>query len=170
MALRKAMTNEAVMTKSEAIGHKIKALKAVAEAEVIFAYAPFNHEVIPPSFEEEGCLLALPQVVGEGEMVFRRIDHNTAYEVSPYGIEEPINGEVLMPTEASVILVPGIAFDPKGNRIGYGGGFYDRYLAVHQKAMKIGLCFEHQIATEGIPTEAGDMPMDIIITEKGLYK
>lgn len=170
LALRKAMTREAVMIKSKAIGHKIKVLKAVTEAKVVFAYAPFNNEVILPSFEEGGWTLALPQVVGEGEMVFRRIDRKTVYEVSHYGIEEPINGEILVPTKASVILVPGTVFDPTGNRIGYGGGFYDRYLVKHQKGMKIGLCYEHQIATEGIPVEAGDIPMDIIITEKGFYK
>jgi 5-formyltetrahydrofolate cyclo-ligase len=66
------------------------------------------------------------------------------------------------------VLVPGVAFDKRGYRVGYGGGYYDRFFNKLEKSViKIGLCYEMQILTE-VPTDNYDIPIDYIITEKGL--
>ncbi|HVV66803.1 MAG TPA: 5-formyltetrahydrofolate cyclo-ligase [Candidatus Saccharimonadales bacterium] len=68
-----------------------------------------------------------------------------------------------------IIIVPMLGFDPQSlHRIGYGGGYYDRLLAGHPKARKIGVCFE-QGKVKNLPTEAHDIPLDVIITEKAEY-
>jgi 5-formyltetrahydrofolate cyclo-ligase len=78
-------------------------------------------------------------------------------------------GNVSSSLKYDVIIVPTLGFDTQCNRIGYGGGFYDRFLAEQSQALKIGLCFEYgKVAT--IRTEPHDIPLDIIITERKIYK
>ena len=73
------------------------------------------------------------------------------------------------PIVPDVLLIPGLAFSSKGERLGRGKGFFDRYLENNQQALKIGLCFEEQMASF-IPREAWDKNMDLIITEKEIYQ
>lgn len=73
------------------------------------------------------------------------------------------------PAGFDVIIVPSLGFDPKSlHRIGYGGGYYDKFLATQPAARKIGICFESG-KTGGIPTEPHDIPMDMVVTEKKIY-
>lgn len=75
----------------------------------------------------------------------------------------------LAPEQFEVIIVPMLGFDRELNRIGYGGGYYDKFLATQPKAKKIGVCFELGIV-EQIPAESHDVPLDMVITERTLYK
>ena len=92
-----------------------------------------------------------------------------ALEINKYGIPEPISEVVKFP---NILLVPLVAFDKDRNRIGYGGGFYDRYIkkiSKIKKCLTIGLAFSHQKVNK-IQTENFDMKLDLIFTEKFIQK
>ena len=85
-----------------------------------------------------------------------------------YGIEEPaVQSDEK--TTIDCIIVPGIVFSKSGNRIGFGCGYYDKFLNSHKQCFKIGLCYEFQLYEE-IPTESFDVPMDIIVTENRIIE
>ena len=81
-----------------------------------------------------------------------------------FGIPEPEDGEIVTWEEAFMVM-PGVAFDPMNHRVGYGGGFYDRFLEKHPKVLKAALAFECQIMPE-VPYEATDIFPDWVVTEK----
>ncbi len=96
------------------------------------------------------------------------LQENTEIRISNYGIPEPVNGIEVSPSQLEVVFVPLLAFDTKGNRIGYGKGFYDRFLAqCPEKCLKIGLSFFE--AEEKIIHEFMDFPLDYCITTKNVY-
>ncbi|WP_245872069.1 5-formyltetrahydrofolate cyclo-ligase [Dysgonomonas massiliensis] len=105
----------------------------------------------------------LPVVVGN-EMVFRRYEGTQALIVSDYGIEEPLGADFTDFDSVDLIVVPGLAFDKDGHRLGRGKGFYDRFLPKVSKAVKIGVCFDFQLV-ESVPLSAEDIDMDIIISD-----
>lgn len=84
-----------------------------------------------------------------------------------YGIREPISEELTNTSEITAAIIPGIGFDLSGRRIGFGMGYYDRFLQ-NFKGLKIGVCYEFQLVDK-IPTEITDIPMDIIVTEMNCY-
>lgn len=84
-------------------------------------------------------------------------------EISSYGIEEPVGEAFTDYTSIDLIIVPGVAFDCKGNRLGRGKGFYDRLLPQISSAYKVGICFPYQLVKE-VPAEVFDIRMDEIIT------
>lgn len=88
-------------------------------------------------------------------------------ELGAFHIEEPVGDNSIDPQEIEMIIVPGIAYDKKGNRIGRGKGFYDRLLA-NTRATKIGVGYEFQIIEE-VPTESHDVRMDIVISPSGCH-
>lgn len=90
------------------------------------------------------------------------------FDISEYGIREPI-GEVedRVCKDIEVVIVPGMAFDHKGARLGRGKGFYDRFLNAHPSTVKVGYAFDCQILPE-IPTEEHDIKMDYVISASGL--
>ncbi|MBU6474622.1 MAG: 5-formyltetrahydrofolate cyclo-ligase [Alphaproteobacteria bacterium] len=119
---------------------------------------------------EHAC--ALPHVAGDGApLLFRRWDENVKMTTGKYGLQEPAAGdEAVMP---DVLLVPVLAFDANGYRLGYGGGFYDRTIArlKKQKPVRaIGLAYEMQHYKDGLPRDGNDIRMDAVITEGNIYK
>ena len=84
-----------------------------------------------------------------------------------FGVREPKGGAVCVPKEGDLLLVPGLLFDGKKNRLGYGGGYYDTYFAKHKEGKRIGLAFAAQRFAEELPTEETDVPLDAVITENG---
>ena len=76
-----------------------------------------------------GKQVAVPKVVSREEMLFYQLEPTTKLEESAFGIKEPVNSAILEKTQLQLVLVPGVAFQREGQRVGYGGGFYDRYLA-----------------------------------------
>ena len=97
------------------------------------------------------------------------VEHNTYFVKTRFGMEEPESGYVVSPGSIDIILLPLITFDPKGHRLGYGGGFYDRYLEDCRKATKIGLSYFEP--TEEIPEiHEYDITMDYCVTPEKVYK
>jgi 5-formyltetrahydrofolate cyclo-ligase len=108
----------------------------------------------------------VPRLV-EGRMEHVRIDRETQFRTNALGIPEPMSGEVLGPGVAvDAVLTPLLAFDERGHRVGYGGGFYDRFLAGQPRALKVGLAYEACLVREGIMTEAHDVRLDVVVTER----
>lgn len=89
------------------------------------------------------------------------------FELHPWGIKEPKEGELVDSEKIQGILVPGLGFNHKGQRLGKGKGFYDRYLK-NYKGIKVGACFEFQYTNEDFPVDAWDICMDSVLTENGL--
>ena len=111
-----------------------------------------------------GKSVSLPYIAGEGEMIAVNFNYDTALKSNVYGIPEPVLTNDSETDEPDVVIVPGIAFDINLNRIGFGGGYYDRFLR-NKNAVKIGACFDCQLV-ERIDADPHDIRMDIIVTEK----
>ena len=99
-----------------------------------------------------------------GEMRAVIIDENTQYTVGAFGIREPVSENICPIKDIDTVLIPGIAFDKKGNRMGFGKGCYDKFLEGFE-GVKIGFCYDFQIAPD-VPVEEYDIPMDYIICDK----
>jgi len=117
--------------------------------------------------------LYLPAVAGdEGGCVIeaRRFLKDAVCVKGKFGISEaPASAPVIKPEELELILVPGVMFSPAGGRIGFGRGYYDRFLASCSAAVKAGVCFEVQLEDD-FETERDDVSMDFVITEKKIYE
>jgi 5-formyltetrahydrofolate cyclo-ligase len=114
-------------------------------------------------------MVSVPVVKGE-EIFFSEIFSLSELEKSSFGLLEPKNQKIVEAKKLDLIIVPGASFDKNGNRIGYGKGYYDRFLkTISKHASTIGLCFEDNIE-ENIPTEAHDVKVDVVLTEKNTFK
>lgn len=154
-----------------ALGHLVARVATPAGA-VVSGYWPmadeFDDRPMLAHFAATGHACALPVVVARGEpLVFRRWRPGDALVTSRLGIEEP--GANAPVTEPTMLLVPLLAFDGEGNRLGYGGGFYDRSLArlrARGPVLAIGVAFAGQ-GMEEVPHGPGDQRLDWIVTENG---
>ena len=150
--------------------HVLKILKKEKiYGKIIGGYYPYNHEFdnmkILAKFEKQNYSILLPKIKKDYQMEFFKWSTKEPLMVNKYGIPEPISNEVKYP---NVLLVPLVAFDKHFNRIGYGGGFYDRYIKKIKKIKKIltiGLAYSFQ-KVKKIPTNENDIKLDYIVTEK----
>ncbi len=139
-------------------------------------YVDFRAEVETGTLLEEvlerGKRLVLPKVQPRGLLACLRVtDTKDDLVAGRHGILEPrSDGTIAVcPREIDLVVVPGVAFTRYGYRLGYGGGYYDRFLAQEAPgAVAIGLAFEVQMA-ECLPVESHDRPVDMVITESGVY-
>lgn len=180
LAKRNALSQQERCAKSVRIASKVITLEAFVQSEIILLYAPIKSEVDTQGIFLEakrlGKEIYYPRVLGE-QMEFYRIEEETEYDISTYGIREPrpeSTKEYAPEKEDRVFVVmPGAVFDRDGNRIGYGGGYYDKYLQKLERLVpagqicKAGLAYECQVIEPGrIVSEAHDVKLDYIITEK----
>jgi len=143
-----------------------------SRAEVLVLYSPVRREVdtrdVMLAALETGKKVLLP-VVAEQGLLFREITGEHDLTAGAFGIPEPV-GECpeWLPEEADCIVVPGVAFDRYGGRIGYGKGYYDRALYRSEGMGRlVGFCFDFQLVDE-IEGEPHDVALDLIITERGI--
>ena len=134
-----------------------------AKANNVFLYHALTDEVdttiLIDAAMHEGKTVLLPVIVGDDLLL--KI-HTGTTQTGSYSIQEPIGEEFTCYKEITLAIVPGMAFDKKGNRLGRGRGFYDRTLPKLAEAYKIGLCFPFQLL-ESIPSEAYDIKMDAVL-------
>tara|TARA_Y100000287_G_C14114630_1_gene301894 strand:- start:212 stop:742 length:531 start_codon:yes stop_codon:yes gene_type:complete len=130
-------------------------------------YYPYNYEVdsigVLEKFEKKNYQISLPKIEKNSQMNFFKWSLKEPLKINKYGIPEPISKKIVYP---NILLVPLLAFDKNLNRIGYGGGFYDRYLNKLKKSHKIltiGLAYSFQKVKE-IPTNKYDIKLDYVIT------
>ena len=162
---KRAMTEEEIVSRSEKLGHLFAQSEAYKAAKTIYGYLPYNQEVrTVPMLEQalkDGKRVAVPKVYGE-EMKFLYLDDLTKDEKGYAGIPEPIADGPVADDETALVLMPGLAFDPQGHRIGYGGGFYDKFLAAEPNHPTLALCYEFQMLPK-LDTEEHDIPVDTIL-------
>lgn len=170
-ASREALSVSDVAAKSERITEDVLGLASWSAANSIALYAAIGAEVRTEALfraaRQAGKTVCFPRVKPDGgELVFHRIDDWDALTPGCMGILEPAGTTDVIDHQAvDAFVVPGVAFDPRRNRLGYGGGFYDRALSRSRSdAAKIGLAFEVQIVPD-IPVESCDIPMDCVVTE-----
>jgi len=136
---------------------------------IVGGYFSFNYEasVIPilEKFKKLNYITGIPKIGKKYDMNFFVWSINDPLIINKYGIPEPITNKIIYP---DILLVPLVAYDKDRNRIGYGGGFYDRYIKKIKKIKKvltIGIAFSYQ-KVKKIPIEKNDIKLDFIITEK----
>ena len=136
---------------------------------IIGGYYPTNYEIddieILNYFFKKGSIISLPKIKKKSQMEFYKWYKNDPLLVNKYGIPEPETTNRVYP---DILFVPLVAFDKELNRLGYGGGFYDRYIqkiSKIKKVVKVGLAFSFQ-KLKTIPINKHDKKLDIIITEK----
>lgn len=160
------------------IQDRIRQFRWYQEAQIILSYVSFRSEVdtgkINQWILEDGKRLYLPRTYGDRhEMIYYRVRDLSLLQPGYQGIREPQEGEgfPLQTGEMeTLMLMPGLAFDGRGNRIGYGGGYYDRYLMQHGDRIShtVMLAFDRQRVPE-IAVEECDIRPDRIITNGGIY-
>lgn len=162
---KRAMTEEEIVSRSEALGVLFAQSEAYKTAKTIYGYLPYNQEVrTVPMLEQalkDGKKVAVPKVYGD-EMKFLYLDDLTQVAKGYAGIPEPIADEPVADDETALVLMPGLAFDPQGHRIGYGGGFYDKFLAAEPNHPTLALCYEFQMLPQ-LHTEEHDIPVDTVL-------
>ncbi len=164
---RRKLSEEERKRFSEGIVDRIVGLSAFAQARNPVLFYPFDKEPdITPLFshimERVGSLI-LPKVVGDALELYR-IKTTDSLSVGAFRILEPSEGEKVNVQEVDFILVPGVAFDKRGNRLGFGKGYYDKLLP-KIKNPKVGVCYSFQIVDE-LPTDPWDVRVDLVVTEE----
>lgn len=167
---KEKLTTDEILHYSKAVSEIFLNSKHYKNATVLYPYLAYNQEILTTFIIEQAWkdrkTVCVPKVLADGIMEFYEI--KSFDEVSPgtCGIPEPAGSAPPANFPEVLILMPGIAFDRTGNRIGYGGGFYDRYIARYEAAgthfTKISLAYPFQIFPE-IPTEKFDKKIDEII-------
>lgn len=162
---KRAMTEEEIVERSNALAEKFYNSPAYQAASTIYGYLPYNQEVrTVPMLQralDEGKRVAVPKVYGE-EMRFIYLEDLTQVSKGYAGIPEPIADAPVAEDQRALVLMPGLAFDPQGHRIGYGGGFYDRFLAKEPHHPTLALCYEFQMQAH-LDTEEFDIPVDTVL-------
>ena len=164
---KRAMDAAQVASASARLAERLFATPQYREARSLYAYLSFNQEVrTAPIIERawaDGKRVAVPRITG-GEMAFIWIDSFDSLAENRFGIPEPVGDGHVADDAHALVLMPGLAFDTSGHRVGYGGGYYDRFLAREPGHPLIALCYGFQLF-EHLDAEAHDIPADMIITE-----
>ena len=162
---KRAMTEEQIVAKSERLGQLFAASEPYKQAKTIYGYLPYNQEVRTVAMLQkaldDGKRVAVPKCYGD-EMRFIYLDDLSKVENGYCNIPEPIADEPIADDPTALVLMPGLAFDPQGHRMGYGGGFYDKFLAREPQHPTVALCYDFQML-EHLDTEDHDIPVDLVI-------
>lgn len=162
---KRAMTEEEITSRSKRLEELFLASEAYRNAKTVYGYLPYNQEVrTVPMLEQairDGKRVAVPKVYGD-TMRFIYLDDLSQVEKSEMGIPEPILDTPVAEDKTALVLMPGLAFTKQGDRMGYGGGFYDRFLTDEPEHPTLALCYDFQIV-ESLPTEEFDIPVDTVL-------
>ena len=162
---KRAMTEEEIVSRSEALGRLFIASEAYKNAKTIYGYLPYNQEVRTTAMleqaQKDGKRIAVPKILGD-TMIFVWLDDLNAVEKGYSGIPEPVDLTPVADDPTALVLMPGMAFDPEGHRCGYGGGFYDKFLASEPGHPTLALCYDFQVLPH-LETEEFDIPVDCVL-------
>lgn len=162
---KRAMTTEEIEERSRILGEKFRACDAYQKAKTVYGYLPYNQEVrTVPILRQalaDGKQVAVPKVYGD-DMKFILLPDLSRISKGYAGIPEPIDDGPVAADEEALVLMPGLVFDKMGHRIGYGGGFYDKFLSREPNHPTVALCYDFQVM-EKIETEAFDIPVDVVL-------
>ena len=162
---KRAMTPEQIEKASQCLAQQFFATSYYQQAKTLYGYLPYNQEVrtepILLQALKDGKKVAVPKVYGE-TMRFIYLEDLSGVEKGYAGIPEPIADEPVARDETALVLMPGLAFDPEGHRIGYGGGFYDKFLSAEPEHPTVALCYAFQMLPK-LETEEFDVPVDLVL-------
>jgi len=168
--LRKAAHHSLADTAPDLIAQAFLAAIPCSAGTVVAGYWPLGDEADPRplmrALAAQGVLLALPVVVAkDAPLIFRRWEWDAPLEPGPYGTAHPFDDcPELRP---DLLLVPLLAFDGQGTRLGYGGGYYDRTLSELRGVRTVGVAYAAQQVAE-LPRDAYDYPLERVVTERGV--
>lgn len=174
LAKRDGLTRDEIQTKSIRVADRLLALEAYSRAERIFTFLSFGSELDTRPIVEaalaDGKTVIVPRVNRETKALdLYEIKGYDGLVPGGYGILEPTDDHVrVSENDVDLILVPGVAFDEEGGRLGYGAGFYDKILSKTRAAL-VALCFELQVVPE-VPREPHDIPVPLILTEERVIR
>lgn len=171
---RKSLSQNECVRMSNMIFENLKSTE-VLNYKNILVYADFNNEVKTDIIinylleNERAVYLPKCDTTNETFTAVRIYKNTTNYFKNKYGITEPAESHLDLSPKTECVIVPGIAFDIHGNRIGFGCGYYDKFLKENPTVLKAALCYEFQIV-DGFEKSEYDIPMDLIITEKRIVR
>ena len=165
---RNSLLREELIEKSKKIKNTLLNLAHYKKSKTAMFFVSFNsevdtHEMIKKSLKNK--TVVVPKVANNEIEPSIILDFDNLVSSGKFGILELIEAMKIAYKNIDLILVPGIAFDLHGHRVGYGLGYYDKFLKKVPKAVKIGLCFDFQVADK-ISHEEHDVPVDLIVTEE----
>ena len=169
LGLRRNMEKSVRKDIDEKIYNNLIKLDCVRNCETFLVYVSLKDEVDTRNFITEmiaeGKTVALPKCIGS-EMQFIAVNSLDGLVKGRYGVVEPADGTEITVFSDTVCIVPALRFDKKGYRLGWGGGFYDRFLSGYN-GISVGLCYND--CCGDIPIDDHDVPTDIVLTENGIY-
>lgn len=175
---RSQLKFDEIIKKSEKIKNKLFQLEEFKDANFIFSFISFKDEIYTHDIIKDtislGKRVGVPITIKKPRklLVSEIKDFDNELEIGPYDILAPKKEfeRIIDPKLVDLVLVPGLAFNRYGFRLGYGGGYYDRFFAeIKEDVPKIGLCFDMQIV-DNVPIDSYDIPVDYIITEKDIIR
>jgi 5-formyltetrahydrofolate cyclo-ligase len=178
LAARDDLSAGEIEAKSAAISERLLRMEVFRDCRSVMFYAGFRSEVqtmgVMARCLTQGVRLALPLTLPASRGLQPRLVSDLALDLHPgfCGIAEPDPDKTaaMDPAAIEAVMVPGSVFDLRGGRLGYGGGFYDRFLAREApQALRIGLAFALQVVTEELPLAEHDQRLDYLVTEERLY-
>lgn len=174
LAARDAMSASERERASARIVDQVMTLPEVERASTVMAFWSFGSEPdtapLVEALHGRGVRVALPWIV-EGELEPHTYAPGDAVTETSFGAREPSAGERLEPSAVDVIVTPGVAFDRSGRRVGYGGGFYDRFFPrARPDTFRVGIGFDLQLVEGDLPSGHFDLGLDGVITESGVVR
>ncbi len=164
-ALKCQMTDAQIRTASARLGEMFAATEQYRRAKTVYGYLPYNQEVRTTEILQralaDGKRVAVPKIYGD-EMRFIYLSDLTQVEKNSMGIPEPLQDGPVADDPTALVLMPGLAFTRSGDRMGYGGGFYDRFLEAEPDHPTVALCYDFQIL-DTVPTAQNDIPVDLVL-------
>lgn len=155
----------------------LSSIKEFKLAETIMLFLSMKSEVETSTLAlrgwQEGKAIAVPRV----DLMAQRMEPveirslDTGLHETSLGVRQPLSGNAMPLAMIDLVVIPGLAFDRRGYRVGRGAGFYDRFLCQQDfKGTRVGLCFHEQVLAQTIPVEPHDMPMDLVISDREVIR
>lgn len=174
LAARDAVPPSERQRLGERITERFVAVPEFEAAGTVLLFWSFGSEVptqpLLSAFHGRGVVTALPKVRGD-ELEVRTYVPGDALTPTAFGALEPAAGALVAPEDLDLLCIPGVAFDLQGRRVGYGGGFYDRFLLLTRPdALRAAVAFEVQIVDGALPAGPFDRPVDLVVTETRILR
>jgi 5-formyltetrahydrofolate cyclo-ligase len=172
-ALRSSLSPAEILEKSERICHNLMNVLDGANPLMVYVSKPMevHTRALIVHLLAQGKTVVVPIIEKDTKTLrLSYIEDPAVLSQSTFDVSEPVGHE--MPAQASdvkAVIIPMLAFDKRGNRLGYGAGYYDRFLTTHPHMTRIGIAFACQELTE-IPTDPTDAGMDLIVTDTGIFR
>ena len=170
LAARGALGEAERIARGAAIHRRFLALREVEGVGVVMGFWSFGSEVstqpLLETLHARGVPLCLPRTEGGGDLEAVAYEPGDPLKETSFGAREPADGTILAPEVLDLVVTPGVAFDRSGHRIGYGGGFYDRFLRRTRRGVpRIAIAFDLQVMSKELPVGSFDLGVDVIVTE-----